>query len=381
VQPSSDTPILDLLQPLPKPYSEKPSNSFIYGLATPLVFALLTGNFPLLFFVLVVTFVFMVAIAIHESGHLIAGWLAGLRFERASVGWFWIVRDKHGFRFRLKRHVLSGQAEMSLDRICHIRRKLVLFTLGGPLATFFTVFIGAGAAWAADSHITGSLTFMLDLFVYVSFFLFLIGLFPARYGRYPNDALLLKALMRSAGSAKPLLAMYALDMQKRNGADPFRVNRRWVELCYSQGVNPIGKYFEHWRDYRSAAESDNETAAGSLERCLAASSLLTNDQRDQLIAEVTYFAAWHRRDAAKAEIWFARISNLEGLHLVERLRAQAAIDAAGARFSEALECCDRALRYFHENPSGSRGPEVETGWLEWRQRIQELQAEPAHSVN
>ena len=88
---------------------------------------------------------------------------------------------------------------MSLDRICHIRRKLVLFTLGGPLATLFTVFIGAGAAWAADSHITGSLSFMLDLFVYVSFFLFLIGLFPARYGRYPNDALLLKALMRSAG--------------------------------------------------------------------------------------------------------------------------------------------------------------------------------------
>jgi len=52
---------------------------------------------------------------------------------------------------------------------------------------------------AADSHITGSLSFMLDLFVYVSFFLFLIGLFPARYGRYPNDALLLKMLMRSAG--------------------------------------------------------------------------------------------------------------------------------------------------------------------------------------
>src|SRR6516225_260067 len=91
--------------------------------------------------------------------------------------------------------------------------------------------------------------------------------------------------------------------------------------------------------------------------------------------------AWQRRDAAKAEIWFARISNPEGLHLVERLRVQAAIDAAGARFSEALERCDQALQYFHENPSGSRGPEAETGWLDWRQRIQELQAEPANSVN
>jgi len=336
----------------------------------------LTGNFPLLFFVLIVIFVFIDAIAIHESGHLIAGWLAGLDFERASVGWFWILREKHGFRFRLKRHVLWGQAEMSLDRICHIRRKLVLFTLGGPLATFFSLFIGVGAAWAADSHITGSLSFTLDLFVYASFFLFLIGLFPARYGRYPNDALLLKTLMRSADSAKPLLAMYTLDMQKRNGADPFRVNRRWVELCYSEGENPIGKYFEYWRDYMSTVETDNETAAGSLERCLAASSSLTSDQRDQLIAEVTYFAAWHRRDAAKAEIWFARISNLEGLHLVERLRAQAAIDAAGARFSKALQRCDQALRYFQENPSGSRGPEVETGWLDWRQRIQELQPNP-----
>ena len=131
----------------------------------------------------------------------------------------------------------------------------------------------------------------------------------------------------------------------------------------------------------SAAESDSEMAAGSLERCLAASSLLTNDQRDQLIAEVTYFAAWHRRDAAKAEIWFARISNLEGLHLVERLKAQAAIDAAGARFSEALQRCDQALQYFHVNQTDFRGPEVETGRLDWRQRIQELQAQPAHSVN
>ena len=73
MQPSSDTPILDLLQPLPKPCSEKPSNSLIDGLATPLLFSVLTGNFPLLFFVLNVIFVFMVAMALHESGHLIAG--------------------------------------------------------------------------------------------------------------------------------------------------------------------------------------------------------------------------------------------------------------------------------------------------------------------
>ena len=369
-----------MLAPLPKPLHGKPSNRFLYAFLSAALFALITSNYPMLFFSACVVFVFFSVVAVHELGHLVAGWLVALRFQSVSVGSLWFIRENRRFRIQFKRQRLFGQTNMALDRLRRVRKRMILFTAGGPIATVLGAILTLCSAGFVDSRTNSLITSMYDLFVYLSFFIVFLGLLPLRYANFPSDALMLKWLLTSVDGTKHLIASHALEMQKRNGVDPMDLNARWVGLAFMRGFSAQAQYAADWRGYTAASANDPAGAATWLEKCLAGSSVLNSEQRDHLIAEAAYFAAWQRKDSPKAEAWLGRVAKPENIHRLEQLRIEVALAAARDRYLEALEYCQEGIRFLERFPVGTPARMQEAVWRTWLQHIEKLQSETVRSA-
>jgi hypothetical protein len=373
-QPSSSTPILDLREPLPRPAYERRSSGLLHLFLALGLFAMATGNLAVPFLFLWITLIWWIGTFLHECGHLFAGWLAGMRFESVSIGSLRLVREAPGLRIRFARHQLLGQASMSLDRLRRVRRKLILCTAGGPAATLLSALTVLGVVITFGSRLGGFAPGLFDLSVYVfvlcSFFTFLVGLRPARYGTFPNDALILKTLLTCKSEAKRLIASHALQLQLRKGVDPVNLNRRWRALACPSGDGGEATYEEDWRKYESAMSAKSDLAAVYLESCLAASAILHPEQRDHLICEAAFFNAKEKQNAVNAEKWFTVISSPGKVHALSVLRVQSAIQFAKHNYSEAAAKCEEALRFLENFPPGAPARDHLPSWRDWRREIE-----------
>jgi hypothetical protein len=366
---TSVTPILDLLEPLPQPHDRVVTGK----LATPfLIFVaaiVVTENFSFLivpFGFLVISFL---TIAIHEFGHLLAGLCVGLRFRGVEIGPVSARRIKGKWSFRLRPRLYRGQAEMTLDRIRKVRRRLVVGILGGPVISYL---IGIAA------FVTGERFRMSDTFGWTTFLDFL-GVFSVLTGIMStipfsaslggNDAFLVRQLLGSKKTATPMIAALALNCVRRASPIIPEYHERWLRLVCA-GAHPlVSSYYRDWNLYRNT--EDPAAAAECLERLLKSSSPFDEEIRNHLIAEATYFAAWKRDNLAQARTWHQRIAHLEWLDCLAFSRLEIAILAAEKKYDDALAKCDATTAFLRENLRGPVSRETETWWFNWRNQIQE----------
>ena len=89
------------------------------------------------------------AVIVHEVGHLLAGWMVGFRFSSITIGPM-AVRLEYGRLRAGFRRVLpaAGHAGMHIDRIRRLRRRLLRFIAGGPLANLLTAALAG--SWLAS---------------------------------------------------------------------------------------------------------------------------------------------------------------------------------------------------------------------------------------
>lgn len=371
----SQTPILDLLEPLPVPFPERRSNRSLYFWLTLLAFACVTGNAFVPFFLLWAVCIWWLKVAVHEFGHLLAGSAVGLRFNSVAIGSIWLVREEHSLKFRWKRQIFMGQVNMGLERLRRARRRLAILSLGGPIATIISALAALSLPIMFSSRLgdfaPGFVDFSIYAFVIVSVFSFVISLRPRFYGTVPNDILMAKILLTSPPEAKRIIATYALHLQIVNGVDQINVNRRWEALSRSGGSAPWTEYCQSWELYASTLHDNSQEAAAYLEKCLAASAILQEEQRDHLICEAAYFSAMQRKDVFKAEKWLARCSKESKIHIVQILRVRTAIELAKRNSSAAIAHCDKALHFLRSIPQGLRAREEESSWTSWRETIEQ----------
>jgi hypothetical protein len=309
---------------------------------------------------------------IHELGHLAAGCTLGLRFQSISIGPILIKRESAKWAIKVRQGFLDGATSMSLDRIWRVRTRLLIFVAAGPAAGWLLIAIGFLSLRVAINRDHAFLSLILACFVGYSVLGNLASIVPARYRRYANDGMRLKVLLCSKEGTRQILATYALEMQHRNGIDPFCLNHRWAQVASSPAnvvVDPIYvAYTADWHAYVKA--NSTEIAAQFLERCLANSAFLSADNRDVLIAEAAIFTAWQRNDPNKAEIWFHRVANLERLHPLIRSRAEAALSCAHGCFDDALKRLDSGLENVRQLPAFTAREREEAGLIEWRRQIE-----------
>jgi hypothetical protein len=296
-KPSSPTPILDLLEPLPKPYDERINGRFIAPFLAVVACVVMGENYPLLALVFGAVLMAFLTTLVHELGHLCAGWAAGFRFDGITVGPFVLKRLRTGLTFRIRPRLASGLTYMSMIGIFRIRRRVILLCLGGALASLscgLASLIGGEIARAyCDSP-------WPPFFQFFGFYSLLIGIFSFtsyRSGPFAGDGLLLRALLKSRDDATPLIANYALSALGNKNPDGVHWNSRWARIASrSRFVTP---YHADW--YAYWASQDSTSTAALLERCLAGARVVEREYRPHLIAEAVKFCAWDKDDQAKAQ--------------------------------------------------------------------------------
>jgi hypothetical protein len=367
-QPSA-TPILDLLEPLPKFDAERTNGRFAFPFLTFVAVIVFTGNLPSLFMPLGFLIINFSTIAIHEIGHLIAGWSAGLRFKGVRIDPFRIRIDSGRWRFRIRPRLFRGFAYMSLYRVRRIRSRLACYVFGGPAASLL---LGIAAAVSGEMglahHYDSPWPTFLEFFGVWSFFIGCIALISFKSLGFANDGMILRALLFRNAEALPMIASYALSAVKTD--TPFSPGyvMRWFRLAARSSPLQSNHYAVNWVNYADAQEE--EVAAECLERCLAVSGYMEQDHRDMLIAESAFFTASRRNDPTKAAIWFNRIQSPDRLHVIWRSRARIALLCAQEEFDEAASELNAAVAFIRAQPASAQGQKLESEWIAWREQIE-----------
>jgi hypothetical protein len=372
---ASATPILDLELPLPTAPGDDLTRNEMIGILSLITLGIavvvVTGKYVLLVFV--GFFLVLLPInVIHEVGHMIAGCIVGFRFRAVGSGPLWVERKSGSWKVRTRRVLFGGYTIMSLDRIRRVRRRLIIFTAGGPAATALSACIAFCVAAGLEDPfktLVGFWGIMLGLDGLLS--LMPIRLLPRMHEVVP-DGVSLRTLLTSKEGTTQLIAAMALDLLRNNNVDRLRWNPRWTKAAHGQAALSGQGFVHDWNAYASA-----ETAAikaEHLERCLAASGPLAPEGREQVIVEAAYFTAWWRDNAAKADVWLARVARPENVSRYSLMRAEVALHCAHRQFDKALDCWERGLVWLQSLPE----PWVrrfEHGWSEWRAEVEKRRAE------
>jgi hypothetical protein len=373
----SPTPILDLLAPMPK----AGQSSFAQGeFALPVFLAFLVvfqRDASLIVPLLCLWPLILLVTAVHELGHVVAGHCLGFTFKSVSVGPVVLRREKTGFRIGLRKALFGGLTYMSVDRFYRVRKRLLLYLVAGPAADFALAVVAIAGLRSSLEGGRSSLPALWGALAGLSVLSSAQSLYPYRSRYLANDGLQMRVLLRSVAGTKQVLAIHALDLQRRKGTDHYFMNQRWATLALSP-VEPAdsrySKYREVWNAYWE--NHNEEKAAAMLESCLAMSAPIGEENRDLLILEAAVFTARVRHDSAKAALWFQRATNPPGLPALARLRAQATLSSEAGRLDDAIAALDQGLDFLRRSPATPSLEGQQAAWTKWRSDIQSRLTHP-----
>ena len=364
---ASITPILDLLEPFPKPHDRVVTGTFATPFLGLISLIVVTENQSFLIVPLGFLVITFLTIAVHEFGHLLAGWWVGFQFRGVEIGPVTARRIRGKWSLRVRPRLWRGQAEMYLDRITRVRRRVAVHILGGPVLSYafgIAAFVIGEVFRVSD---TSGWTTFLD---FVGFFSVVTGLLltiPFSTAAGGNDAWLLRQILGPKHSATPIVAAFALGYVRR--VYPIsEFDERWRKLVCAEPRLCANGYLRDWDSYRCA--EDTTTAAQCLERLLQGCAVFDEEIRNYLISEAAYFAAYKRDNLTQSQIWYRRIPHLEWLDSLALARVQIAILAAENKYDEALAKCEAAIAFLHDSLRGPGPRETETYWINWRTEIQ-----------
>jgi Zn-dependent protease len=314
------------------------------------------------------------AVIAHEIGHLLAGWMVGFRFSSITIGPI-ALRVEYGRLRAGFRRVLpaGGYAGMHIDRIRRLRRRLLRFIAGGPLANLFTAALTA--SWLVYSPPRSfALATSLELFWMISALIAIVNLVPLRIGMLYTDGARMLMLRSSLPKARRWITLSAIGNQSQNGVRAKLWKRTWVNTAARVGDRSIDDFAGNWVAYAAANDrKDGSVAAVHLERCLRLANLLGPSLRDLMALEATVFSAWFREDAATAEKWFSQVNRLKALPKLLQFRADIALRCARREFSSALSGWQEAYAFIEKLPDTAIKKRLQEGFLEWRGEIEQRQ--------
>lgn len=372
VRRTSRTPILDLIEPFPKPADEIVTGKFASPFFMFVGLAVVNQNYSFLILLLGLLPAIFLAVAIHESGHVIFGWCAGLGFRGVEVGPVCLLLIRGEWSLRLRPRIYRGAAHMHLRRIRRIRRQLALCTLGGPVTSYaFALFAFVGGEIYRPTDNFGWTSF-LEFCGFLSLLIAVFSTFPYRTAVGSNDADLLRQLLDSKNVATQMIAAHAAAFAVRASPIPPPYFERWWELASGDSEAFRSRYYVNWNAYR--ATKDPLIAAGSLEELLRDSAWHDVEARNFLCAEAAFFTARHNPASAVSSVWLSRTKHLEWLDPLSRIRLDVSLAESRRDFAQALAACDAGLSLIRANSKGAPFCKTESDWQDWKKQVEERAA-------
>ena len=303
--------------------------SVLPGLVTPFSRAFI--SLTPLGFLAVLIFCMYLGIAIHETGHLIFGLLAGLRFNFISFGPLLINREFKASLHWKRRTGAGGVTSMVPNGSDRLRSRLLFMILGGPLANL----ISAAVALVLKSG-SGSFASALSGFIMISATMGLANLIPFRSASSVSDGRRIWFLLSYGRKGARWLALIQLGGALIDGTEPDRLDKAMLKASISFTDNSPDTVAAHSLAYMAAfADHQDDQAARLLETCLAFCRFTAPSGRESLFISAAVFQARRRRRTDLAEQWLAAVpasTRTPGL----RPQAEAAILEAQGNIEQAL---------------------------------------------
>jgi hypothetical protein len=373
----SVTPILDLEKPFPEALEKRVTGRVAAPFLATVGAIVMTENYAALAIPFGIVLMGFLSTLVHELGHLLAGWSAGLKFDAVTMGPFAIRRSRTGVRVRFTRFWWRGLTYMSFPQVSRLRRRLIVLGAGGPLASL----VCGAAALIGGEIVAGNydLPFLsiVQLFGAYSLLIGILSFRSFRVGPYPGDGMFLRALLRSRDGAKQLVAASALGALRNKTPDGVNWHDRWVRVA-NDHLGLSTRYHADWYHYSTA--QNPETAARFLEECLAGSAFLEPEDRDALVAEAVKFIAWDRNDPDKATRWLTRLRSPENLSRLSTIRMNVALMSASKHFDAALAEWQAGLQLIQQSPPSAAAERYEASWQQWKMDIVRRAAQRLETV-
>jgi hypothetical protein len=388
----TSTPLLDVLRSLPQLPLDRLSTGDYFFISSVVILAFVelpfirslldafTARSEIIFWVAFLTVpaaAFLVSVAIHKAGHLLAGRLAGFETVSLRVGPLWARLPWATSLFHLQEAVPMGLALIRPKRKDHLRRRLLILVMAGPLASLFVpllLTVSLRLLRAPDTPGSAYLltSFSLDALAVISVLYGVASLLPDVDSRGNfSDGARIFMLTENGAHAQRWFAIFELHLLLNAGVRPGDWDDNLVAQATSVRDESLDAVVASWLAYQWAAGRHNlAVATRHLEDALSGSAAAPEYLRDRLFLEAAVFQAWFRYNAFKGRFWADQISKLRLLPELQQQRLEIALRWAGGKSFEAWEKLQVYLQQARQlSPSPVRDM-VELDALEWKKQME-----------
>jgi hypothetical protein len=295
---------------------------------------------------------FLIAILIHELGHVIGGRLAGYSWIMLTVGPFKWVREQERVRWRWNTSLNTfGGLTLMVPPVAESEtRRMARFILGGPIASFclfILSILGITLIQATPPHAASANQggFFLVVLAGIALMTGVAALIPHSISGFATDGGQFLDLMRGGHHAERRLLMLTLSAYSLRGKRP----REWdasllarlLELA-EQRIDQTTVAIHLSAFYYYLDLGQIERAGAELDRALELEQAYPAELRPGLWLELAYFQARYRHDPEGAA---ASLKKGAGgfVEAHTRARTEAAVALSQGDLQRAMTAIDLAL--------------------------------------
>jgi hypothetical protein len=318
----------------------------------------------------------VLAVVIHEGGHLLAGWFIGFEFSSVQIGPFSLNIEYGLLKVRMRKQMpAAGYAGMQIAGVRRLRHRLLIFIAGGPVANLLS-FLGCALFFVfLQRPFNGRLASAAFQFGAISLVLGLTNFLPfTTASGMSTDGKLILIILRGGVEARRWLCAFASGSQLLKGVRPRNLNRNWLKMACSTRSETIYDFSGNWLSYMAANDrKDVPVAAFHLERSIELIDLLGKPTQQVVALEAAVFTAWFRHDVELAQKWLRQITVLKEIPMLSRIRGDVAMSCARKEYENALVDWQKGFAFIEKLPASPRNQRLRDGWMEWKDEIVERQ--------
>lgn len=323
------------------------------------------------------TLVLLLTALIHESGHLLAGYLMRFRFHTLVVGLVRISRANNGrlqLQWQRGGSLFNGLAASLPRQMDRLARRLLWFALGGPLASLLFSLVALAIVFYLGSDLRRMLDYLwlweCSLFAAItSYFFLLTSLYPGSYhnGLVADGGRIVMLLTRPAEAAR-WQALVQLNVADLNGERPSAWDEQLLRQALTQPDNSHDYLTALVMNYHHDLDGKRpQQALLLLEEALQLPIAWAAGMWPRLALEKAYLSAHFLKDLEAALDSFSQIKT--NRRQVDPLfcRAEAAVRLLQGQQELAGQAAARGLRPLAESPSSG----LQLAEREWLQALQQ----------
>ncbi len=171
--------------------------------------------------------------AVHEAGHMIAGWIGGYRFVSFRIGSVILYRCRG--KLKLGKRKLAGTSGQCLMAPREDKKQnVILYLLGGPAADLISAVLLIAAAVLSSDATAYALSCLFAGMFLISFLLNAIPLSP---GGIPNDGENARRIRANPAAARAVELQLRINEASENGISLSDMPREWFLLPPPETLN------------------------------------------------------------------------------------------------------------------------------------------------